>query len=209
MKIAVIDIEATALTTEGSIVEIGAVELDTEEQTITTLFDSIIREDKFRGEDAWIFINSTLTPQEVFDAPTLESKREQIQKILNEYPVTAFNKKFDFEYLRDRNFKVSNSQKGDIAAGFQEAVVDTLTEKSLLACSLAGTRQFVVGGGVAANRRLRTILTRRLSERGIKVYFPGRQFCQDNAAMVAGLGYQIYKAGRIDNLNLAVEPNLT
>jgi len=51
-------------------------------------------------------------------------------------------------------------------------------------------------------------LTANLEEQAIKVYFPEQTLCQDNAAMVAGLGYQLYKRGVVSDLNLEVEPNL-
>ncbi len=108
-------------------------------------------------------------------------------------------------YAKDKH---PNATLGDVAAGFQEAVVDVLVDKSLTACSLMKVKQFVVGGGVIANQRLREALTANLEEQAIKVYFPEQTLCQDNAAMVAGLGYQLYKRGVVSDLNLEVEPNL-
>ena len=102
----------------------------------------------------------------------------------------------------------NREQKSDIAAGFQEAVVDTLVEKAVRACVLKKVKHFVLGGGVAANQLLRDVLAERLEGLGINIYFPAMELCQDNAAMVAGLGYQLYKRGKVSGLNLEVEPNL-
>ncbi len=79
----------------------------------------------------------------------------------------------------------------DIAASFQEAVIDVLIKKSILACKLKNTNQLVVGGGVAANNRLREKFGQEARASGIHLYFSPKEFCTDNAAMVAGLGYRL------------------
>jgi N6-L-threonylcarbamoyladenine synthase len=81
--------------------------------------------------------------------------------------------------------------RGDIAASFQEAVIDALLKKSILACRLKNTKQLVIGGGVAANNRLREGFIQGARINGLDIYFSPREFCTDNAAMVAGLGYQM------------------
>lgn len=65
-----------------------------------------------------------------------------------------------------------------------------------------------VGGGVVRNLRIREALGRSLKKQGVKVYFPQSALCQDNAAMVAGLGYHLYRKGLVANLNLEAQPNL-
>lgn len=92
--------------------------------------------------------------------------------------------------------------KEDIAASFQETVIDTLINKSLLACRRKKTNQLVIGGGVAANGRLREKFYAAGKEEGIGCYFPAKELCMDNAAMAAGLGYQLFKRGKISDLNL-------
>ena len=81
----------------------------------------------------------------------------------------------------------------DIAASFQNSVVDILVKKTLLACAMKKIKRVIVGGGVAANSFLRQNLTREAKARGIEVYFPSVNLCLDNAAMIAGLGFQLYK----------------
>jgi N6-L-threonylcarbamoyladenine synthase len=91
----------------------------------------------------------------------------------------------------------------DVSASFQKAVVDALVRKSLLACSLKKTGRLVVGGGVAANNYLRDRLLQAAKLNGVRCYFPAKALCMDNAAMVAGLGFRLYKKGTRDNLGLS------
>jgi len=95
----------------------------------------------------------------------------------------------------------------DIAASFQEAVIDTLIKKSLLACRMKKANRLVVAGGVAANSRLREKFYRETKKQGLDIYFPPRELCMDNAAMVAGLGYQLFKKGCRSGLNLNLDLN--
>lgn len=94
-----------------------------------------------------------------------------------------------------RNRKLNLKQKKDICASFQETVIDTLIEKSFLACKLKKVNRLVVGGGVAANNCLRKKFYQAGKDYGIKCYFPPKEFCMDNAAMVAGFGFQLFKEG--------------
>ena len=95
--------------------------------------------------------------------------------------------------------KITNA---DMAAGFQEAVVRVLVEKSLQACRKKGLKSLVVGGGVAANNYFRSRMEREAKDAGVRVWFPAKGLNLDNAAMVAGLGYQLFKKGRRDNYYL-------
>ena len=96
----------------------------------------------------------------------------------------------------------------DVAASFQEAVVDTLVAKTIAALLGSGLQSLVVAGGVAANRRLREVLTRRvIDETGARVYWPIPKFCTDNGAMIAYTGYRRLQAGQRDSSDqLAVYP---
>ncbi len=94
----------------------------------------------------------------------------------------------------DSRFSILDTRKkADIAASFQETVINALIKKSILACRLKKTNQLVIAGGVAANNRLREKFDQRAIINGLDIYFSPREFCTDNAAMVAGLGYQIMK----------------
>ncbi len=96
----------------------------------------------------------------------------------------------------------------DIAASFQEAVIDTLINKSLLACKSKNISRVVVGGGVAANSRLRERFYSEAEKNGLRIYFPRTKLCMDNAAMVAGFGYQLFKKGYRSDLSLNIIPGL-
>lgn len=83
----------------------------------------------------------------------------------------------------------------DIAAAFQEAVVDVITSKAVLACRENGITNVLLGGGVAANSRLRQLTEQRCAAAGIRVHVPPLDLCTDNGAMVAALGAQLVMAG--------------
>jgi len=90
----------------------------------------------------------------------------------------------------------------DIAASFQEAVVDTLITKSLLACKLRKVENLILGGGVIANNRLRDKFYEATKTESLNCYFPPKDLCMDNAAMVAGLAFKLYKKGKGTSLDL-------
>ena len=83
----------------------------------------------------------------------------------------------------------------DVAASFQEAVCDVLTSKALAACRAQGIETLVIGGGVAANSRLRAMAEQRAEKYGIRVRVPRPKLCTDNGAMVAALGSHLVAAG--------------
>lgn len=95
--------------------------------------------------------------------------------------------------------------RADIAASFQEAVIDALIKKSFLACKLKKVNRLVIGGGVVANKRLREKFIEEAEGQEITCYFPARDLCMDNAAMVAGLGFQLFKAGARSGLDLTAQ----
>ena len=83
----------------------------------------------------------------------------------------------------------------DVSASFQEAVADVLTRKAVDACLRHGVRDLQIGGGVAANSRLRALAEERCAEHGISLRVPRPALCTDNGAMVAALGAQIVARG--------------
>jgi N6-L-threonylcarbamoyladenine synthase len=83
----------------------------------------------------------------------------------------------------------------DIAAAFQEAVVDVVSAKAVLACREQGIKDVLLGGGVAANSRLRELTGQRCASAGITLHVPPLGLCTDNGAMVAALGAQLVMAG--------------
>lgn len=92
-------------------------------------------------------------------------------------------------HVMEKNRTDKNLDIADICASFQEAVVDVLVEKTLLAAKMSATRNVVLSGGVAANKRLREHLQMRGRQEGLSVFLPPREFCTDNAAMIAMAGF--------------------
>ena len=88
----------------------------------------------------------------------------------------------------------------DVAASFQEAVVDVLTRKAVAACRDQGVDDLLIGGGVAANSRLRALAQERCDRAGIRLRVPRPGLCTDNGAMVAALGAQFVARGRTPSL---------
>ena len=87
-------------------------------------------------------------------------------------------------------------KRADVAASFQEAIVDVLLQKSLAACSATGIQSLVIAGGVAANSRLRELAEQRCTDAGVALRIPSPLLCTDNGAMVAALGSLMSSAGR-------------
>jgi N6-L-threonylcarbamoyladenine synthase len=88
-----------------------------------------------------------------------------------------------------------NYAKADVAASFQESIVDVLLQKSLAACKATGIDSLVIAGGVAANSRLRAVAEERCAKAGIRLRIPSAGLCTDNGAMVAALGSLMVAAG--------------
>jgi len=109
MKIAVADIETTGfLNNGGLIVEVGIILLDLDTGETEHIYNELVREDGFNEEhkESWIFDNSDLTHEEVMDAKPLD--KEKIQEIFDRYPATAYNKAFDFDFLRSRGLIIND-----------------------------------------------------------------------------------------------------
>lgn len=111
-------------------------------------------------------------------------------------------------YAHNLEQKGEEINKADLAASFQDAVVDVLVEKSLMFLEETGYKQFAISGGVAANSRLRARMGEELEKRDIKFYYPETILCTDNAAMIAMAGYLDYMDGVRDDTFMKVYPNL-
>lgn len=95
----------------------------------------------------------------------------------------------------------------DIAASFQEAIVEVLVAKTVRAALERGVTAVSVTGGVSANRRLRAAFTDTCQAKGLHVFFPKLSLCTDNGAMIAAAGYARLRRGERADLNLDVFPN--
>ena len=108
MKIVVVDIETTGFQKEGGlIVEVGIVELCLESGFTRIIYNELVRESGYNSshKDSWIFSNSDLTHNDVCCASPLDI--EKIQSILDKYMATAYNKDFDFNFLRSRGLTIN------------------------------------------------------------------------------------------------------
>ena len=97
---------------------------------------------------------------------------------------------------------LSAREVADLAASFQRAVVDVLVDRLVAAADRIGARSLSIGGGVARNELLRTRLATAPRLAGLEQVFPPLDLCSDNGAMVAGLGHEYWRQGRISELGL-------
>jgi N6-L-threonylcarbamoyladenine synthase len=96
----------------------------------------------------------------------------------------------------------------DLAASFQEAIVDVQVSKAMAAAKDVGAPTVLMGGGVVANSRLRARLAEAGEREGIRVLSPSLPLCTDNAAMVACVGTARWKAGERTVLDIGADPQL-
>ncbi len=131
----------------------------------------------------------------VIDRLAKEGKKTELNFSCAELPGTL---NFSFSgiktailyYQRDKQ-KNGKFSVAEVAYAFQKSVVKILVKKCLLACEKLKTKTLLIGGGVAANSCLRSHLDQMAQKYGLDVYCPPLPFCMDNAAMIAGLGYQL------------------
>lgn len=97
----------------------------------------------------------------------------------------------------------------DLAASFQQSVIDVLTAKTLRAAEAYGVQQVLLAGGVAANKGLRSALQSTFKEKeNIQLVIPPLRLCTDNAAMIAAAGSMLYQKGKRDQLDMNANPGL-
>ena len=102
--------------------------------------------------------------------------------------------------------ELKDREIADLAASFQEAVVDVLVNKTIFAATKFSARSIILGGGVACNSRLRQRLADAAKQRDIPLYYPSKKLCMDNAAMVAGLAYHKYDEEAFSGLEVEAMP---
>ena len=105
--------------------------------------------------------------------------------------------------LNHRKMKHIPYKREDVAASFQAAVLDVLTEKTIRCAEAYGLKKIVVAGGVSANKGLRARMDAAAKQHGWQLYYPPLSLCTDNAAMIAIAGYFHYLAGERTPLDVA------
>ena len=111
-------------------------------------------------------------------------------------------------YLNKCNMQNIEINKADVAASFQQAVVDVLKDNVLLTCKKKNIDTIAIAGGVASNSTLRETLINEAGKKGIKVLFPTPILCTDNAARIGSAAYFNFINGKVNDLNLNAKPNL-
>ncbi len=111
-------------------------------------------------------------------------------------------------YLNSCEMKGIEINKADVAASFQQAVIDVITDNAVRAAKDYGCEKLALAGGVASNSSLRQSLVDRCAKEGIEFYYPSPIYCTDNAAMIGVAGYYEFIKGTRHDLNLNAVPNL-
>ncbi|WP_307342282.1 tRNA (adenosine(37)-N6)-threonylcarbamoyltransferase complex transferase subunit TsaD [Caldalkalibacillus uzonensis] len=111
-------------------------------------------------------------------------------------------------YLNQASQKGEAIQKPDVAASFQESVVDVLVTKTMKAAQAYGAKQVLLAGGVACNSRLRERMTAACAQEGFPLVIPPAYLCTDNAAMIAAAGYIEFLKGNREYMDLNASPGL-
>lgn len=111
-------------------------------------------------------------------------------------------------YINGCNMKGIEIVQADVAASFQNAVIDVLVGNAMKAIDEFKMEKFAIAGGVASNATLREALRAACEKKGVAFYHPSPIYCTDNAAMIGVAGYYDYLAGKRDGLDLNAVPNL-
>jgi len=111
-------------------------------------------------------------------------------------------------YINSCEMKQEEINRADVAASFQQAVVDVLVSKTIAAAKEYGLDQVAIAGGVASNSALRAAMTEACEKNKLKLFYPSPIYCTDNAAMIGAAAYYEYKNGARAGLDLNAVPNL-
>jgi N6-L-threonylcarbamoyladenine synthase len=142
------------------------------------------------------------------DRQAIRFPRAQLRRSAYEFSFSGI-KTSVWHYLRSQGEEQWRKQLADIAASFQEAVVDMLVTPTVKAALAHHVSRIVLAGGVAANSRLREKMREKAEAEGLQVHFPSPKFCTDNGAMIALIGYHRLSRGERDDWRLNADADLT
>ena len=111
-------------------------------------------------------------------------------------------------YVNNEEQRGNEIDKNDLAASFQEAVVDSLSSNLIKAVKEYDVKSVVLSGGVAANSRLRSVIAERLEKFDLNLYYPPLELCTDNAAMIGAVAYYQYLDRDFASLSISADPSL-
>ena len=111
-------------------------------------------------------------------------------------------------YLNKAKMTGVEINRADVAASFQQSIVDVLTERAMRACQELNIKKLALAGGVSANKHIRAAMTEECKKRGISFNVPAPILCTDNAAMIGSAAYYEYLKGNIASADLNAYPGL-
>ena len=141
------------------------------------------------------------------DPSGVEFKRVLLEKDSLDFSFSGL-KTGVLNYLNTEKLKGETIAVADVAASFQQAVVEVLVTKAMMALERTGRDKLALAGGVGANSLLRVLLKEACDKAGITLYCPSIELCTDNAAMIGCAAYYRHLEGQIDGLDLDAHPSL-
>ncbi len=150
--------------------------------------------------------------------PAIEKAAVSGKKDAVDFPRADLGNSYDFSFSGLKtsvmNYVNNEEQRGnqlninDLAASFQEAVVDSLSSNLIQAVKKYDVKSVVLSGGVAANNRLRSVIAERLEKFDLNLYYPPLELCTDNAAMIGAVAYYQYLDRDFASLSISADPSL-
>ncbi len=141
------------------------------------------------------------------DPEAISFPRAKISDTLYDFSFSGL-KSAVLNYLNQCKMTGKEYNREDVAASFQQAVVDVLVDNAMRAVRDHNMKKFAIAGGVASNSALRKAMEKACGENGIEFYYPSPVYCTDNAAMIAVAGYYEYIKGNRSGWDLNAVPNL-
>lgn len=141
------------------------------------------------------------------DGNSIEFPRTYLDEESSDFSFSGI-KSSVLNYVNSCKMKEQEINIADVAASFQEAVIEVLVRKTIKQTKILGLDQVCLAGGVAANSKLRMELSKACEKNNIKLTYPNMSLCTDNAAMIGSAAYYRYLKGEVSDMTLNAVPNL-